>query len=95
LKLYLDPLEMSRNRWVIISAIIFVIFFHNWNLGSPAAYAVAYDVDKFGVREIYPTKPGGEEWFMDMQNPTGDPRFNPQANITKNPDGSYKMTNNR
>jgi hypothetical protein len=86
---------MSRNRWVIISAIIFVIFFHNWNLGSPAAYAVAYDVDKFGVREIYPTKPGGEEWFMDMQNPTGDPRFNPQANITKNPDGSYKMTNNR
>jgi hypothetical protein len=82
---------MSRNRWVIISAIIFVIFFHNWNLGSPAAFAVASDVDKFGVREIYPTKPGGEEWFMNMQNPTGDPRFNPQANITKNPDGSYKM----
>ena len=29
---------------------------------------------------------------MNMQNPTGDPRFDPQANITKNPDGSYKIT---
>jgi hypothetical protein len=29
---------------------------------------------------------------MNMQNPTGDPRFDPQANITKNTDGSYKIT---
>ncbi|HJT49946.1 MAG TPA: hypothetical protein VJ729_17325 [Nitrososphaeraceae archaeon] len=83
---------MSRNRWFMISAIIFVIFFHNWNLGSPVAYAVASNVDKFGIKEIYATKPGGEEWFMNMQDPTADPRFDPQANITKNPDGSYKMT---
>jgi hypothetical protein len=83
---------MSRNRWFMISAIIIVIFFHNWNLGSPVAYAVASNVDKFGIKEIYATKPGGEEWFMNMQDPTADPRFDPQANITKNPDGSYKMT---
>jgi hypothetical protein len=49
-------------------------------------------VDKFGIIEIYPTKSGGEEWFMNMQNPASDPRFDPQATITKNPDGSYKIT---
>ncbi|MBV9178637.1 MAG: hypothetical protein JO297_16550 [Nitrososphaeraceae archaeon] len=47
-------------------------------------------VDKFGIRELYPTKPGGEEWFMNMQNPRSDPRNNPPV-ITKNPDGSFKV----
>jgi hypothetical protein len=85
---------MSRNRWVIISATLFVIIFYIWNIPSHEAAdaAIGSAVDKFGVREIYPTKPGGEEWFMNMKNPNADPRFDPQANITKNPDGSYKMT---
>ena len=26
-------------------------------------------VDKFGIKEIYPTKQGGEEWFVNMNNP--------------------------
>jgi hypothetical protein len=90
---------LSRNKWIITSAItgiislsiiIAVIFFYynnNQNLYQPSS-----GVDKFGIREIYPTKPGGEEWFMNMQDSTGDPRFNPQATITKNPDGSYKVT---
>jgi hypothetical protein len=47
-------------------------------------------VDKFGIRELYPTKPGGEEWFMNMQNPRSDPRNNPPV-IIKNPDGSFKV----
>jgi len=24
--------------------------------------------DKFGIKEIYPTKIGGEEWFMTLRN---------------------------
>jgi hypothetical protein len=47
-------------------------------------------VDKFGIRELYPTKPGGEEWFVNMQNPRSDPRNNPPV-ITKNADGSFKV----
>jgi hypothetical protein len=91
---------LSRNKWVITSVIgiisssifIIVIFFHynNQNL-----YRLVSGVDKFGIREIYPTKSGGEEWFMNMQDPTSDPRFDPQATITKNPDGSYKVTNKK
>jgi predicted phosphodiesterase len=49
-------------------------------------------VDKFGVKQIYPTKPGGEEWFMNMDNMKADPRFEMKGSIQdlkKNPDGSW------
>jgi hypothetical protein len=49
------------------------------------------NLDKFGIIKLYPTKSGGEQWFMDMNNPLADSRFNPQNTITKNPDGSWKM----
>jgi hypothetical protein len=49
------------------------------------------DVDKFGIKKLYPTKSNGEEWYINMANPTSDSRFNPQNTITKNPDGSWKM----
>jgi hypothetical protein len=47
--------------------------------------------DIFGIKKLYQTKTGGEEWFMNMNNPLSDSRFNPQNTITKNPDGSWKM----
>jgi hypothetical protein len=48
-------------------------------------------VDKFGIKEIYATKPGGgEQWFMNMQDPTHDTQTNPPS-MTKNSDGSYKI----
>ena len=50
--------------------------------------------DLFGVKQIYPTRIGGNVWFMNMINPKSDPRFDPQATITKNVDGSWKMKNN-
>jgi hypothetical protein len=47
-------------------------------------------VDPFGIRKIYPTKQGGEEWFMDMTDGS-DARSNPPS-LTKNSDGSFKVT---
>jgi len=47
--------------------------------------------DIFGIKKLYPTKNNGEEWYINMNNPTSDSRFNPQNTITKNPDGSWKM----
>jgi F5/8 type C domain len=49
------------------------------------------DIDQFGIKKLYPTKNNGEQWFMNMNNPLGDSRFNPQNTITQNPDGSWKM----
>jgi hypothetical protein len=51
-------------------------------------------LDPFGVREIYPTKAGGEHWFMNMSDPNHDSRTDPQTRLTKNPDGSWKVTSN-
>jgi hypothetical protein len=58
--------------------------------------------DKFGIEKIYPTKNGGEEWFMNMNNIYEDNQFYPfgesdskysNANliITKNDDLSWKI----
>ena len=51
--------------------------------------------DVFGITQIYPTKNNGNTWFMNMANPTSDPRFDPQTTITKNTDGSWKMKNSQ
>jgi hypothetical protein len=52
-------------------------------------------VDKFGIKKIYPTKSGGEQWYMNMNNPTSDGRsflYTEPANaISKNGDGSWKI----
>jgi hypothetical protein len=72
--------------------IIIMFYYYNNQILHQPATAIASGVDKFGIREIYSTKSGGEEWFMNMQDPTSDLRFDPQATITKNPDGSYKIT---
>jgi hypothetical protein len=47
--------------------------------------------DIFGIKKLYSTKNNGEQWYMNMNNPLDDSRFNPRNTITKNPDGSWKM----
>jgi hypothetical protein len=64
-----------------------------FNVSTPGGVFSA--VDKFGVRMLYPTKQGGEEWFIDTEDPTADSRFDPKASITKNPDGSWKMQSDK
>jgi hypothetical protein len=46
--------------------------------------------DKFGIKKIYSTKPGGEQWFMNMQDPSNDPRTK-QIPMSKNSDGSWNV----
>jgi hypothetical protein len=51
-------------------------------------------LDKFGIKELYPSKTGGgEQYIMNMQSESNDPQFDPNGNtLTKNADGSYKVT---
>jgi hypothetical protein len=50
--------------------------------------------DKFGIREIYPTKENGREWYVNMENPKNDRNFsitfNP--NLTRQVDGSWRIS---
>ena len=54
--------------------------------------------DKFGVKEIYRSKPGGEEWYINMGDPNNDSRTDPQTTIVKNNDSeennSWKIYDN-
>jgi hypothetical protein len=88
-------------------------------LSSPSMYIPANDAakvnssstrnsniteDRFGITKLYPIKLNGEEWYLNMSNPTSDPAFNlnnqykhsgkssvSKFNFTKNPDGSWKV----
>lgn len=48
--------------------------------------------DKFGIKMLYPSKPDGEKWFMRADHPEKDPQFRPQVSLSKNSDGSFKVT---
>ena len=48
----------------------------------------------FKVKEIYPIKPDGREWFIDMNNPSSDGIFDPGSPIKKQPDGSWRINGN-
>lgn len=49
------------------------------------------DLDKFGVKKLYPTKQGEREWFINMDDPTSDGIFDPQTEINRNSDGSWRV----
>jgi hypothetical protein len=52
-------------------------------------------INKFEIKEIYPTKQGGREWHINMDNPKEDPVFTIVSNIpiTRNGDGSWFIAN--
>jgi hypothetical protein len=43
----------------------------------------------FKPKEIYPTKQGGREWYLNTNNPLEDEIFDPGTKITKLQDGSW------
>jgi hypothetical protein len=64
---------------VIISAAFIVVLF----------YYLYITQTTFKPKEIYPTKQGGREWYLDVNNPLEDGIFDPGAKITRLQDGSW------
>ena len=60
----------------------------SFQLSNTPAYSDG--LDSFGVEEIYPTAEGGNEWYVNMEDPRSDPNFRNLGNIEfdRNPDGS-------
>jgi hypothetical protein len=56
---------------------------------SDAGEDASASADPFGVREIYPTKPGGREWFMDRDDVMGDGVFQSGVAPAPNGDGTW------
>ena len=87
---------MRKNALLRIGIIVIVItgaftIIYNYYLISPRYSGV----DKFGIKEIYPTKTGGEEWFMNMDDPGNDPRIGGEGPstifVSQDDDGSWKV----
>jgi hypothetical protein len=85
-----DSFTFKVNDGKVDSAVATISITVSTSTPPPAA-----GTDKFGIKKLYPTKSGGEEWYMNMANPQGDSRFNPQNTITKNSDGSWKMKSSK
>jgi hypothetical protein len=49
------------------------------------------DLDKFHIKKIYPTKPEGREWFINMDDPASDGIFDVPADRIRNSDGSWRV----
>jgi len=90
---------------VLVTYLLFILFlsyfFQSELLIVPTSWASALTSypnhvrnDKFGIREIYPTKENGREWYMNMENPKDDQNFsitfNP--NLSRQVDGSWRIS---
>ena len=84
---------LNVNRYLLLIAgqvfITTIILFYILNNIIHRPVIVA-GFDKFGIKEIYPTK-NGEEWFMKMLDPNNDPRTVNTPKTTLNEDGSWIM----
>jgi hypothetical protein len=49
-------------------------------------------LDKFGIEKIYQTTTGGNEWYVNMADPTSDSMFRNLPSMTKQSDGSWQVS---
>ena len=85
----------SKRKKLIITIVplllIVIPIFFQLSITKMSSLESLTKLDKFGIKEIYPTKSGGREWFIDMNRPTEDPWFNVGSNVTKQLDGSWQI----
>jgi hypothetical protein len=88
---------MNKSRWIIAGiltaslAISIVIYSYIQLIQIPHPVSPRLVKHIFKIKEIYPTKSGGREWFIDMANPKADKLFDPGSPIYKQPDGSWQI----
>jgi hypothetical protein len=72
--------------------IIFIYYYYPQILFLPPHIPIATTaIHNFKVKEIYPTKQNGREWFINLDDPTADGIFDPQSKLTQQPDGSWQI----
>jgi hypothetical protein len=80
--------------FAIIATVIIVLIYYYYPqilLLPPHIPTTTTAIHTFKVKEIYPTKQNGRQWFMNVDNPQGDGIFDPHSTITRQPDGSWQI----
>lgn len=86
-----------NKRWIIagiitaVLAIVIVVYSYIQIIQIPPPVSPRVAKHIFKAKEIYPTKSGGREWFIDMANPQADKLFDPDSPLYKQPDGSWQI----
>ena len=74
----------------IVTIILLFFYFNGFFMGQqekeqksiePQRITTPEGQDQFNINEIYPTKEGGREWFINMQNPKEDDTFSMSSDI--------------
>ena len=75
----------------VVSIVVVVIYYFS-SFVSPRAPVEGKDL--FGIDKIYPTKEGGQEWYVNMENPFSDDPFSSsfERDITRQADGSWHVS---
>jgi hypothetical protein len=82
----------KHSRKAIAAIALAALAMASFQLGSAPAYSE--EQDTFGVEKIYPTASGGNEWYVNMNDPRSDPNFRNLGNVNfnKNSDGSWRVS---
>jgi hypothetical protein len=80
----------------VFIAILFAIVAYNYYIIDETKLSDSFDtlgdrIETTNVGMIYPTKIGGDEWFMDPTKLKEDKRFDANANLTRNKDGTWSV----
>jgi hypothetical protein len=81
---------------LVVAAIVY--YYYNANIIKPQQkqeeVVQVSGIDKFGIKEVYPTKESGREWFLNMEDPLNDNTFSITSNIpiTKNSDDNGQVS---
>jgi hypothetical protein len=90
---------VEKKTWLVIAtlaisvvSIVVVVMIYYTSSFFPHRPSVE-GVDMFEIDEIYPTKEGGREWYVDMNNPFADDLFSStfDRDITRQEDGSWRI----
>jgi hypothetical protein len=91
---------MRRKSWLfilisagaIVSIVVSIYYYSSFLISRPAPLPTE-KVDLFGIEKIYPTKEGGREWHVNMDDPFADDLFSStfDRDITRQGDGSWRI----
>jgi hypothetical protein len=82
-----------------IIAIVITVNYYYYNYHPIRPFhpppATSGKLDKFGIKEIYLSKRGGEEWYFNTYHPQNDPQIGAEGPsptfVQQNSDGSWKV----
>lgn len=80
---------MKTARIIGATLVVAVMLLSSLSCGAYASIggAIGAGEDDFGITKVYPTKEGGREWFIDMDD-SEDRIFDPRTTIERQQDGS-------